>query len=32
MAKFAINDIVIDRIQTAVAMNSAGDVLYSATC
>lgn len=29
MAKFAINDIVIDRIQTAVAQNSAGDVLYT---
>ena len=29
MAKFAINDIVIDRIQTAVAFNSAGDVLYT---
>lgn len=27
--KFAINDIVIDRIQTAVAMNSAGEVLYT---
>lgn len=29
MPKFAINDIVIDRIQTAVATNTAGDVLYT---
>lgn len=31
MAKFELNDIVIDRIQMGVALNSAGDVLYTLT-